>query len=235
MIGLALSWIGTHQGTFMGLNTRAGLLGALFGCVDRLFVSAVRPSQPWIVRAVLGTGRDWVALLGLTSLALLLVGALWPLRGLYARIRDDWTLLSFGLYGATMGAVVHTFDDYPSARYPAMVVSLLILAAGAWAHVHSARASLQENRLRPAQALLAAMVLAMVLGAASIGLIYANPGWPYPHSFTWRSEALHAVLLWGWVIATVLAPALLTFLPRPPRERVEARPHASKGRYVPET
>jgi hypothetical protein len=61
------------------------------------------------------------------------------------------------------------------------------------------------------------MVLTMIVGATGKGIIYASPGWPYAHSFTWQSEALHTVLLWGWVMALVLAPISLTVLPRPQR------------------
>lgn len=215
VIGLNLSWILTHGGTFMGLNTRAGLLGPLLGWTDRLFLTVVRPSHPWIVRVVCGTGRDWLALLGLTTLGVLIVAVWRPLRPLYSRIRDDWTLLSFGLYGATMMAVFYTFEDYPSARYPYMFVSSLILAAGAWIYLRSGRPFDEATPSRRALALFAAMMLAMIVGATGKGIIYASPDWPYPHSFTWQTEALHAVILWGWVMAVVLAPALPTLLPRP--------------------
>jgi hypothetical protein len=234
VIGLTLSWILTHRGTFMGMNTRAGLLGRLLGWVDRLRLAGLGPSQPWIVRAVLGVGLDWIGLLALTALAVLIVAAWRPLRPIYSRMRQDWTLLSFGLYGATMVAVSYTFEDYPSARYAFMFVSLLILAAGAWVYMRSARAPGPASPWRRALALLAAMVLAMILGAAGKGIIYASPDWPYPHSFTWRSEALHAVLLWGWVLVVVLAPALLTLLPRPQQERIATRLRKSEGNRVPE-
>jgi hypothetical protein len=217
MIALELSWILTHRGTFMGLNTRVGLLGPLLGPADRLFLVVVGPSNPWIVCAVLGVGRDWLALLGLTALGLLIVAALRPLRPLYARIRQDWTLLSFGLYGATLLAVSYTFEDYPSARYPFMVVSLFVLAAGAWVYMRGGRASGRVALSRRALPLFAAMVLAAIVGAMGKAVIYASPDWPYPHSFTWRSEAFHAVLLWGWVVAVVVAPTSLTLLPRPDR------------------
>lgn len=229
MIGLNLSWVLTHRGTFMGMNTRAGLLGPLLGWTDRLFLAVMRPSHPWIVRAVVGAGWDWMVLLGLTAFTVLIVAAFRPLRPLYARLRDDWTLLSFGLYGATVMAVFYTFEDYPSARYPILIVSSLILADGAWTYIRSdrrssneANGSMQSPKTRPSRqalALFAAMVLTMTLGVMGRAIIFASPGrhyshWPYYDGLTWYTEAVSAAILWAWVMAVVLAPALLTLLPR---------------------
>ena len=240
VIGLTLSWILTHRGTFMGLDTRAGPLGSLLGWTDRLFHTVMRTS-PWIVRSVLGTGGDWVVLLGLTVIGVLIVAACQAviplLRPLYARIRDDWTLLSFGLYGSAMMAVSYTFEDYPSAKHPFMIVSFLILAAGAWVYIRSGRASGQVNHSRRALALFAAMVLTMIVGATGKALIHAGTGWPHSHwpyydTAPWYKVVLNTALLWGWVMFVVLAPALLTLLPRPPQERVGTTRHDLKGSYT---
>ncbi len=97
----------------MGIDTRAGWIGSLLSWTDRLLV---RPGNPWIVRAVYGAGRSWLGLLGLAVFAVLIIAAWRPLCPLYVRMRDDWTLLSFGLYDATLMAAFLTFEDYPSAR-----------------------------------------------------------------------------------------------------------------------
>jgi hypothetical protein len=231
LIGLQLSWIITHRGTFMGMNTRAGLLGPLLGWVDRLILAVLGRSTPWAARVVFGTGLDWFVLLGLTAIVVLIVAAVRPLRLAYSRIRDDWTRVSFGLYGATMMAVFYTFEDYPSGRYPFMVASSLILAAGAWVYMRAGRSSGQAQPFRRALPLFAAMMLAMTVGAAGKAILYASPNWPYPHSFTWRSEALQALLLWAWVKTIVLAPALLALLP--PRAGRTRRDGLGSGIGVP--
>jgi hypothetical protein len=143
VIGLNVDWILTRRGTFIGLNTRAGVLGPLLGWLDRLLLGVLGPSTPWFIRAVFGAGLDWVALLGLTACGLLIVAPWRPLRPLYSRIREDWTQLSFALYGATMLAVFYAFEDYPTAKCSSMSVSSLILAAGAWFYVHNGRPSRQ--------------------------------------------------------------------------------------------
>ena len=214
VVGLNLSWIVTHRGTFMGLNTRAGLLGPLLGWVDDLVQAGLGPSTPWIIRAVCGTGLNWMALLGITACAVLIIAVLRPVRPLFCRIRGDWTLLSFALYGASAIAVSHTFEDYPPARHAFMLLSWLILAAGAWAYLRLSRSAARSSLARRALVLFAAMMAAMIVGAAGKGFIYASPNWPYPHSFTWRSEALYAVLLWVWVTLVVLSPAALRLLPQ---------------------
>ena len=210
VIGSLLGWALTSRGTIMGLNTRAGLLGPLLGWIDRLLYGMIRPSDPWIVRAVYGAGRPWFGLMGLTAFAVLIAAVWRPLRPFYLRIRDDWTLLSFGLYGATLLAVLYTFEDYPSAREPYIFVLSLILAAGAWVYLRSVRPS------RRALALFAAMVLSTAVGAVGKAVVYSGPLWHGPRgSFTWQTEALSAVFLWGWLAVVVLAPALLGLLPRP--------------------
>jgi MFS superfamily sulfate permease-like transporter len=107
-------------------------------------------------------------------------------------------------------AVSYAFEDYPQARYPFTCASLLILVTGACAYMRLGRFSGERSCVRRIQALLMAMALAVILGAVGKAIIYASPDWPYPHSFAWQSEALHAVLVWAWVMAVVLAPNLLT-------------------------
>jgi hypothetical protein len=210
VIGLDLSWVLTHRGTYMGMNTRAGLLGPVLGWVDHLVRAALGPSTPWTMRVICGTGLDWIALLGITACALLIIAAFRPLRPLFRRIRCDWTLLSFALYGASATAVFLTFEDYPPSKYPFTFLSSVILAVGAWAYLR-----FDGLGARRAWTLVAALIMVAAVGAAGKGVLYASPDWPYPHSFTWQSEALHGLLLWGWVMLAILAPAALSLLPRP--------------------
>ncbi|MDY7078710.1 MAG: hypothetical protein SXV54_17490 [Chloroflexota bacterium] len=215
LVGYDLGWALIHRGTIMGLNTRAGWIGSLLNrTTDRLLswidLLLVRPGSPWIVRAVYGSGRFWLGLLGLTALAVLIIAAWRPLRPLYVRMRDDWTLLSFGLYGATLVAAFDTFEDYPSARWPYTIVMLLILATGALVYLRS------THPRQRALALFVAMALSMAVGAAGKAIIHASPLGHRPYrTFTWQTEALSAVFQWGWLGVIVLSPALLGLLPRP--------------------
>jgi hypothetical protein len=93
-------------------------------------------------------------------------------------------------------------------------VASLILAAGAWVYLRSA------HLWQRALALFAAITLSMAVAATGRAILYANPLlWPpaAPRSFTWQSEALCTVFLWGWLVAVVIAPALLRLLPHSDR------------------
>jgi hypothetical protein len=214
VIGLQLSWVFARRGTMMGINTRGGVVGSLLRRTDRLFFEVLRPSasDPWIVRAVYGAGELWFVLLGIAAFTVLIAAACRPLRPFYLRLRDDWTLLSFGLYGATVMAVNMVFEDYPHPHKQLYIfVASLILVAGAWVYLRSAH--LWQRSL----SLFAGMTLAMAVAATGKAILYANPLlWPRAaRGFTWQSEVLCTVFLWGWLVAVVMAPALLELLPHP--------------------
>ena len=214
VIGLPLSWAFTTRGTIMGINTRGGVVGSLLSWIDRRFFALLRPSasDPWIVRAVFGGGELWFVLLGIAAFAVLIAATWRPLRPFYLRIRDDWTLLSFGLYGATVMAVHMAFDDYPHPHKQLYIfVASLILVAGAWVYLRSA------HLWQRALALFCGITLSMAVAATGKAILYANPLlWhPAAHSFTWQSEVLCTVFLWGWLVAVVMAPTLLELLPHP--------------------
>ena len=214
VIGWQLSWVFARSGTFMGVNTRAGLVGSLLRQTDRLLFGVLRPSaaDPWLVRAVYGEGELWFVLLGMTALMVLVAATLPPLRPFYLRIRDDWTLLSFGLYGATLVAVFVAFEDYPHPqKQPYIFLALLILAAGAWLYMRSA------GRGGRCLALLAGITLSMAVAAVGKAILYTNSQlWPREtQHFTWQGEVLSTLFLWGWLLVVVMAPALLRLLPHP--------------------
>jgi hypothetical protein len=214
VIGVPLSWALTTRGTIMGINTRGGMVGSLLSWTDRHFFALLRPSasDPWIVRAVYGAGELWFVLLGIAAFTVLIAAACRPLRPFYSRLRDDWTLLSFGLYGATVMAVNMAFEDYPHPHKQFYIfVASLILAAGAWVYLRSA------HLWQRALALFGGITLSMAVAATGKAILYANPLlWPRAaRGFTWQSEVLCTVFLWGWLVAVVMAPALLELLPHP--------------------
>jgi hypothetical protein len=214
VIGVPLSWVLTTRGTIMGINTRGGVVGSLLSWTDGQFFALLRPSasDPWIVRAVYGAGELWFVLLGIAAFTVLIAAACRPLRPFYLRLRDDWTLLSFGLYGAAAMAVNMAFEDYPHPhRQLYIFVASLILVAGAWVYLRSA------HLWQRALSLFAGITLSMAVAATGKAILYANPLlWPRAaRGFTWQSEVLCTVFLWGWVVAVVMAPALLELLPHP--------------------
>jgi hypothetical protein len=162
--------------------------------------------SPWVVRSICNQGVTWLGLLGVVTFTVLISVGWRPLRPFYWRIRDDWTLLSFGLYGATLTGLLITFDDYPYDK-PYVIVASLILAACGWAYLRSA------HTWRRLLALFAGITLSMAVAATGKGIIYTRH-WPGRRLFTWQTEVGGTVVLWGWLVVMILIPALLTLLPR---------------------
>ena len=104
------------------------------------------------------------------------------------------------------------FEDYPHPHKQLyIVVASLILVAGAWVYMRSAH--LWQRSL----ALVAGITLAMAVAATGKAILYANAQlWPrVARGFTWQSEVLFTVIFWGWLVAMLMAPALLRLLPHP--------------------
>jgi uncharacterized membrane protein HdeD (DUF308 family) len=211
-LGILIGWGLMTRGT-MGLlgvsfDTRAGILDSLLGWIDRLVDDALRCSSPWIVHVILGPGRAWIGLLVLTTLAIATTAVLRPLRPLHARLRADWTLLSFALYGATWTLPIATFDDYPADCKPYQCAMALILAAGALLYTRGSRP------LHPALVLISAVTLSMMMAAASKPLICINRDNPHG-TCVWQMELVATVGEWGLAMVVLLTPALLALLPGP--------------------
>jgi hypothetical protein len=163
----------------------------------------------WVVRQICNQGVTWLGLL-VVMVFTILIAAVWrPLRPFYRSIRDDWTLLSFGLYGAALVGLLLTFDDYPYDE-PYTIVASLILAAGAWIYLRNTRS------WRRFLALFTGLTLSMAVAATGKGIIYTT-SWPGLRLFTWQTEVASTVIFWGWLVVVILTPALLTLLPRPNR------------------
>lgn len=166
-----------------------------------------RPAHP-----ILEAGKIWLGLLGLLSLIVLAAAALPPLRSFYGRLRRDWTLVSFMVYGASLFGLYFTFDEYRHEEFY-LVASVLLLAAGAWVYLRSGGLG------RRALTLFTALTLAMMAAALGKWLIVPIQEWPAgsglhpPESSRWP-EALPTAVMWGWIMIVMVAPALLALLPR---------------------
>jgi len=180
-----------------------------FELVSGLHSVLVDRRDPWFLRQVVYQGLLWIGMFVITLVIVLMARIAPPSRPFYWRIRRDWTLLSFALYGASLLALVLTFDDYPYDE-PYIIAGMLILATGGWFYLRSPR--LWQRAL----ALFAGMTLAMAVAATGKAIIYSSSGWPhFTYLFTWQTEAMSTVIMWGWLVMMVFAPILLNLLPRP--------------------
>ncbi|HSG43361.1 MAG TPA: hypothetical protein VLA72_09430, partial [Anaerolineales bacterium] len=164
----------------------------------------------------------YVGIFGFIMMVMILLGALMLVnllrllpytRGVWKRIRADWTQFSFMLYGGLVFSIMLLFDEY---RYEEIwkFIAWMCLALGAWFHL---RAKRQMQR-----------ILALTLGATGAMWIVAIAKWvliplqkwptgyPIAPSETSRwLEASSAMLDWVFILIMLLAPALLNLLPSP--------------------
>ncbi len=180
--------------------------------LNRVLPLFINGRSPWILKIMAFGLSMWGGLLVATTV-IVLIAAVWPpLRPFYERVKADWTLLSFCLYGASLVALLLTFDDYINEE-PYVLLAAATLAVGGWGYLRSQR---PWSRLL---ALSMGLTVAMAITAAGKAILFTSPAWPYPrYNFTWQSEVMSTVALWGWLMVLILAPAILGFLPPPNRQ-----------------
>jgi hypothetical protein len=135
-------------------------------------------------------------------------------RGVWGRIRADWTQLSFMLYGGLVFGIMLLFDEYHHEELWKFM-AWLCLALGAWFYL---RVKSQKRRIL---ALLSGATGAMWIVALAKWALIPLQKWPtgYPISpseTTRWVETGSAMLGWVWILFMLLAPALLKFLPQAP-------------------
>ena len=172
----------------------------VFGrALSGLYYVFVSPSDPWFARQVVYQGQCWVGMLIAAIVIVAAAAALFFLRPFYRRIRGDWTLLSFGLYGGTLSALFITLDDYAGEEIYRLT-SVLLLVGGGWGYLR-ARRSWQRALI-----LFVAFTLAMAVAAGGKAILYSSQDWPRPRFFTPQSEAVSTVIMWAWLAIAIFAP-----------------------------
>jgi hypothetical protein len=148
----------------------------------------------------------WLGMLAALGIIVGLCALVPPLRPFYQRLRGDWTLAPFLLYGGALVMFLIDFDDYQH-ELPAVLLCMLWLAGGAWAYLHGTR---PWQRLA---ALLAGATLAMATMGVGKWLIVPLQDWPFwftnhtPESERWF-EALRAIPAWLTMLAALAVTAL---------------------------
>lgn len=141
-------------------------------------------------------GILWFGLL----MVVMLLAVLTRFSPIFQRFRRDWTLLCFIIYGATPFALVLTFDEYANDE-PFMLLTLLVLAVGAWFYL---RESSERKRF---WALFGALALSMFIAAAGKALLVPTQTWPITITPDLaKSEAKHTIIMWAWLALGMLVP-----------------------------
>ena len=211
--GLSLFAIGFGKGAprwfmpYLGLPLPLIALLIFNGLMNpewRGFPSLMQAS--WFVRQFVHAGLLWGVLILLVLLLVLMFWLIPKFRPFYQRIRNDWTLFSFVLYGTAPFALVLSFDDYQNEE-PYLFLSFLILAVGGWFYL---RYNVPWKRF---WSLFIGLALSMFTAAIGKAILYAGP-WPRPKYFTWQTEMLSTIVMWMWLALIMLIPLTLTLLPR---------------------
>lgn len=170
---------------------------------------------PPFLRAIFGSGFPYLGIIVLTLVVILITASIKPLRLFYQRIRDDWTLLPFALFGIMPLVMVISFDEYQGDA-PYQIGMGLILLASLWLY-------LRITQLRRKLLVLGiGITLAMAIEAIGKWILVPSQAWGV--LFQWNTieqatqlEVISIVYTWFWVMVVVFLPALLGLLPRSTR------------------
>jgi len=158
------------------------------------------------VRGFVYQGTVWIGVIVLVILLVLFAALIPRFRPLYQRLKEDWTLLAFVIYGAVPLAIILTFDDYQGEGLYVLIANL-ILAIGGWFYL---RTQIPWKRY---VILFTGLALSMAVAAAGKAIIYKY-FWEGVRHFTWQSEMMSTVTLWIWLALFMLTPLALKLLPR---------------------
>ena len=158
------------------------------------------------IRGFVRQGTVWIGVVVLTILVVLIAALIPKFRPFYRRLKDDWTLLAFVIYGTVPLAILLTFDDYRGEELYVLVANL-VLAAGGWFYVRN------QNPWKRYLILFIGLTLSMAVAAVGKAIIYKY-FWVGMRHFTWQSETMGTVTLWVWLALFMLTPLALKVLPQ---------------------
>jgi hypothetical protein len=202
------------------------MLGIILSRYDRIwswiypyFIQSFGPRWYWstLIRVFYFGIFAFIILFSILLSALVLVNLLRLLpytRGVWQRIRADWTQLSFMLYGGLVFGIQLVFEEY---RHEDMwkFTAWICLALGAWLYL---RTKGQKQRIL---ALIGGATGAMWIVALAKWVLIPLQKWPtgYPVAPSEASrwvETSSAMIGWVWILIMMIAPVLLNLLPQAP-------------------
>jgi len=159
----------------------------------------------WFVKQIFNQGTLWIGLIISILLIFLLTRFIPSLRLFHERLRADWTLLPFILYGAMPLVIVLSFEEFINEE-PYLVLSFLVLALGAWFYLRNI------TPWRKFWSLIIGLTLAMAVAVLGQTLLYES-SFPFT-SFPRWTTTLSTVIMWMWMILYMFISAALNLRPR---------------------
>jgi hypothetical protein len=158
----------------------------------------------WFVKQFVHQGILWIWIFVLTLLIFLLTRLIPRMRVFRQRLRTDWTLLCFILYGALPLVIVFSFEEFKHEE-PYLLLSFLALALGAWFYLRS------DTSWRGFGSLLGGMTLAISIAVMGQTLLYES-SFPFTTFPRWTTT-LSTVIMWIWMVLFMFISAGLGRLP----------------------
>ncbi len=181
------------------------------------FFPVAQNASNQVIVSALWSGLMWFSLFTFTFTIIGLMALIQRFRVFFWRVRNDWTMVSYILYSGAFFTLVMTFDQYRDERTYA-AASLLCLATGACLYM------LSKRQWQRTMSLLSGLTLAMAVVILNQWSLNPSPEWRYwliwtgSSSAAW-SETRRLLFEWGWMVAILLAPIWLRWLPNPDRRR----------------
>jgi hypothetical protein len=205
-------WVLPYGGILLATVTASGL-GFLLWKLQSPFWPP-KAKDHWFARHVAYQGVIWSGIVILPSVLVMIAALLSPLQPIYRRIRHDWTLVSFGLYGSALPALVLSFDDYRRVE-PYMLAAMILLAVGGWLYLRG------ERPWQRVLSLIGGLTLAMAVGAAGRAILFSRADYSFPRlHFTPQTEALSTAIMWAWIVVALLIPAVFGLMPRDRKRKI---------------
>ena len=131
-------------------------------------------------------------------------------RPFYPRLRDDWTLLCFVLYGSTPIMAMFSFEGYPNSGLFTELIFLLV-AMGGWLYL--------RNDVPWKKFLILIGAETLSLFTAAVGQVVLYPGSAYYRPqidirVAWWDYVHVSVAIWLWLVLIMLLPLAINLLPR---------------------
>lgn len=217
-------WSLSYLGFFLMLGIILARYDRIWSWIYPHFIQSFGPRSNWqlAVRISYVGVFEFIMLFSILLSALILVNLLRLLpysRGVWQRIRADWTQFSFVFYGGLVFGILLAFDEY---HYDQIwkFLAWICLALGAWFYL---RVRKQKQRIL---ALMGGATGAMWIVALAKWVLIPFQKWPdgypvAPSQATRWVETSSAMIGWGWILIMLLAPALLNLLPTSPPQNVQ--------------
>lgn len=166
--------------------------------------------MPMFLWTFISYGYIWGVFIPVLVLLVIFSAVIPRYRPFYQRLRNDWTLLCFILYGATPFMAKLCFEGYP--RTGVFIESIfLILAGGAWLYLHN------DVPWKKFIILIGGQTLSLFTAAVGQVVLYKYSAYYSPTidiRVAWWDFVHVSVAIWLGLVLIMFLPLVINLLPR---------------------